>query len=222
MCNTICIWAKCINMFFILSPPGYPTGIFFASIHFYLSISDAFHKYKGSPQHTYARTALFIIYIYVFPSWWFDMNIVYIEQHLPKIHHIDPNKKVAVLQKTLSKSFRKWKLFLFWITLHCNMFSWVQLNKNPHCFGQWLGAAQEQAILWTKDGLVYYVYMHHSAAKSEVKSISLVGVSVRDNTDICHYCDVIMSQVASHITNLTIVYWTVYSGVDQRTHQSFA
>ena len=36
----------------------------------------------------------------------------------------------------------------------------------------------------------------------------------------CHYDDVIMSAMASQITGLTIVYSTVYSGVDQRKHQS--
>ena len=37
-----------------------------------------------------------------------------------------------------------------------------------------------------------------------------------------HYDDVKMSLMASHITSLTIVYSTVYSGVDQRKHQSSA
>ena len=35
-----------------------------------------------------------------------------------------------------------------------------------------------------------------------------------------HYCDVIMGAMASQITSLTIVYSTVYSGTDQRKHQS--
>ena len=40
-----------------------------------------------------------------------------------------------------------------------------------------------------------------------------------DNT-VDHYNDVIISVMASQITSLTIVYSTVYSGVDQRKHQS--
>ena len=36
---------------------------------------------------------------------------------------------------------------------------------------------------------------------------------------IWHYNDVIMGAMASQITSLTIVYSTVYSGVDQRKHQ---
>ena len=39
---------------------------------------------------------------------------------------------------------------------------------------------------------------------------------------VCHYNDVIMGTMASQITSLTIVYSTVYSGSDQRKHQSSA
>ena len=38
--------------------------------------------------------------------------------------------------------------------------------------------------------------------------------------DYKHYSDVIMSVMVSQITNLTIVYLTVYSGGDQTKHQS--
>ena len=40
--------------------------------------------------------------------------------------------------------------------------------------------------------------------------------------DQIHYSDVITGAMASQITSLTIVYSTVYSGADQRKHQSFA
>ena len=39
---------------------------------------------------------------------------------------------------------------------------------------------------------------------------------------IIHYNDVIIGAMVSRITNLTIVYSTVYSGADQRKHQSSA
>ena len=39
---------------------------------------------------------------------------------------------------------------------------------------------------------------------------------------LSHYSDVIMYAMASQITSLTIVYSTVYSGTDQRKHQSYA
>ena len=41
-------------------------------------------------------------------------------------------------------------------------------------------------------------------------------------SDILHFSDVIMGTVGSQITSLTIVYSTVYSGGDQRKHQSSA
>ena len=40
--------------------------------------------------------------------------------------------------------------------------------------------------------------------------------------NLFHYCDVTMGSMASHITSLVIVYSTVYSGADQRKHQSSA
>ena len=40
--------------------------------------------------------------------------------------------------------------------------------------------------------------------------------------DIKHYDDVMMTMLASQITSLTVVYSIVYSGVNQRKHQSFA
>ena len=39
---------------------------------------------------------------------------------------------------------------------------------------------------------------------------------------VCHYDDVIMTMLASQITSLTVVYSIVYSGVNQRKHQSSA
>ena len=35
-----------------------------------------------------------------------------------------------------------------------------------------------------------------------------------------HYSDMIMGAMASQITSLTIVYWTVYSGADQKKYLS--
>ena len=47
-----------------------------------------------------------------------------------------------------------------------------------------------------------------------------IDVIYLHNQKISHYNDVIMSVVASQITSLTIVYSTVYSGADQRKHES--
>ena len=45
---------------------------------------------------------------------------------------------------------------------------------------------------------------------------------LRASFSLRYYCDVMMSTKASQITSLTIVYSTVYSGADERKHQSSA
>ena len=44
--------------------------------------------------------------------------------------------------------------------------------------------------------------------------------SYRSQLFVTLHRDVIMSTIASQITSLAIVYWTIYSGADQRKHQS--
>ena len=48
------------------------------------------------------------------------------------------------------------------------------------------------------------------------------GNKLRDGSMLRHYFDVIMTTVASQITSFTVVYSLVYSGADQRKHQSSA
>ena len=52
--------------------------------------------------------------------------------------------------------------------------------------------------------------------------MSLISEQERLTTPIIHYSELIMGAVASQIPSLTIVYPTVYSGADQRKHQSSA
>ena len=52
--------------------------------------------------------------------------------------------------------------------------------------------------------------------------ISRIATLSENDKYILHYDDVTMSLMASQITSLTIVYSTVYSGADQRKHQSSA
>ena len=51
---------------------------------------------------------------------------------------------------------------------------------------------------------------------------SLIFFERIETVAFVHYSDVIMGAMASQITSLTIVYSTVYSGGDQRKHQSSA
>ena len=57
---------------------------------------------------------------------------------------------------------------------------------------------------------------HHQQHGAENISINIFVVLA------IHYNDAIMGAMVSHITSLTIVYLSVYSGADQRKHQSSA
>ena len=65
-----------------------------------------------------------------------------------------------------------------------------------------------------------YKYMRRNAYHSDRIDIpGRIGVCLVDSSRY-HYTDVIMGTMASQITSLTIVYSIVYSGADQRKHQS--
>ena len=51
---------------------------------------------------------------------------------------------------------------------------------------------------------------------------NMISTALAPIINLWHYNDVIMGVMASQITSLTIVYSTVYSGADQRKHQSSA
>ena len=55
-----------------------------------------------------------------------------------------------------------------------------------------------------------------------VKLGHTVSVEISELFEFTHYNDVIVGAMASQIISLTIVYSTVYSGADQRKHQSSA
>ena len=75
------------------------------------------------------------------------------------------------------------------------------------------------------------IYRNPSSSTSMTKSSYQENVMIHAfyfciskwlNNRQIHYCDVIMGVMASQITSRTIVYSTVYSGLDQRKHQSSA
>ena len=76
--------------------------------------------------------------------------------------------------------------------------------------------------------IVLYSSTYHS---EQTSLIWVVHCGIWDSYSVCfvrliywstHYCNAIMDTIASLITSFTIVYSTVYSGVDQRKHQSSA
>ena len=71
-----------------------------------------------------------------------------------------------------------------------------------------------QAISWCRVGKSHY--------RGQCWPGFIYEITELEGVDIWHYNDVIMGAIASQITSLTIVYSAVYSGIDQRKHQSSA
>ena len=60
-----------------------------------------------------------------------------------------------------------------------------------------------------------------SALSSAADNRPLQSIPIMVNSyNLMHYSDIITGAIPSQITSLTIVYSTVYSGADQRKHQS--
>ena len=83
-------------------------------------------------------------------------------------------------------------------------------------------------ILW--NGLLSMTPLHY--ANRKLMELSCSGyticicagletnfIRVGDYCIYSHYSGIIMSSMASQITGASVVYWTVYSGADQRKHQ---
>ena len=75
---------------------------------------------------------------------------------------------------------------------------------------------------------IHDIYWSHEIFVKDLSSLEnvLPKSANEDIIPLClvhlHYSDVIMGSIAYQITSLTIVYSSVYSGPDQRKHQSSA
>ena len=78
------------------------------------------------------------------------------------------------------------------------------------------------------DDISSFRILRANFAKFEAKSGYFISIEyggkyfLLQGAMLIHYSEIIVSMMASQITSLTIVYSTVYSGVDQRKHQSSA
>ena len=108
-------------------------------------------------------------------------------------------------------------LFVFYfVLLRFEMVGWdfvcpvgpVWINK-PNLMVCWMTSSQDVVLLFhvTFSVIMYLLF-----------TVELMALLQLD----FHYGDVIMGTMASQITNLTIVYSTIYLGADQRQHQSSA
>ena len=89
---------------------------------------------------------------------------------------------------------------------------------SQHWFRKWFGAVSQQAILCGHMATLGHdelINSHRVLHTSPSRASCVVSYWI-------HYNDVIMSAMETQITSLTIVYSTVYSGADQRKHQSSA
>ena len=82
------------------------------------------------------------------------------------------------------------------------------------------GHAKTKTSLHSCSAVYRDVISHTICARIWCVNLS-VGICswLRTGSEV-HYSDVIMGAMASQMTSLTIIYWTVYSSADQRKHRS--
>ena len=100
------------------------------------------------------------------------------------------------------------------------MFLYVNQIRASNFNSGWLKWGQlNKCILWRPINLITYLYIKLSLIL--VDTLIPCG-SIPTDIVVPHYSDVMMGTMASQITSLAIVYSIVYSGADQRKHQSSA
>ena len=99
-----------------------------------------------------------------------------------------------------------------WTTITTGNLSDKGCVRGPWLLTLCLASAADNLVSWRTDGTI---------VREAIDALLAAG-NIASCTYNCHYNDVIMGAMASQITTLTIVYSTVYSGADQRKHQSSA
>ena len=111
------------------------------------------------------------------------------------------------------------------------IFMWLPLTKFTH-YSQKAFTIDHQWVLSYKSTLYYHVRVKLIFMKIRRPFVPYFGVWVKYviamrlwwcAMHFCnHYSDAIMSAMACQMTGISIVYWNVSSGADQRKHQSSA
>ena len=136
------------------------------------------------------------------------------------------------------------RIFVYW---HCSICCYLSVDEIVEIFHQDFAeqlfiARDQDVISMLVQTVKWRRYIIYNISREICKAVvllpflwlfhdfSLVSynrfIIVFSVTSMCcqwyctHYTDVIMGAIASQITNLTIVYLTVYSDADQRKHQS--
>ena len=95
--------------------------------------------------------------------------------------------------------------------------AWINGSRSKKSWGWWFETPSYS--LW-RNRIMQRLIKHLKLWWSDWNSIRISQVII--NYLINHYSDVIMGTMASQTISPTIVYSTVYSGADQRKHQSSA
>ena len=101
-------------------------------------------------------------------------------------------------------------------------------QATSHCLGQcWPGLITPYGVTSPQRVEIYVLHIWLSNCYNVLNGERLPGVfNIVDAWDfrtlIYHYSDFIMSAIASPFSSITIVYSTIYSGPNERKHQSFA
>ena len=116
-------------------------------------------------------------------------------------------------------------MFIGWLGHHCHWFrEWFVACSAPnHSLNQCRLIANwtfrnKYELYWNTMNVIQENAFQISSAKCPQFRPSLYHTASLP----LHYIDVIKTTMASQITSLTVVYWTVYSDADQRIHQSSA
>ena len=103
-----------------------------------------------------------------------------------------------------------------------DLFKLRSLDRKHYCLKTIIGHTTSRfGVIWKRGPMpsnVLQSSFHQSSNSFKMFDEIMCEITAPNN----HYNDVIMNVMASQITSLMIVYSIVYSGADQRRHQSFA
>ena len=128
------------------------------------------------------------------------------------------------LQLKVKTSFSPmWQRIISQSNIQKRQHSWMWYGLAQLYFGwpsTWIWPIQARNVSDDAGLFVDILYMKWNPIIYELVWKYRMGKLDRYKTTANHYIDVIMTTMASQITSLTVVYSIVYSGADQRKHQS--
>ena len=123
---------------------------------------------------------------------------------------------LKLVRYSLTHSTSRWSYFILSTRLNLT-------NINPNFLPTGSGPQQQQpGSSWLPGPHAVPMPQQHHRGPQRLRQHSGYRLQCKYTEKVCHYNDGIMSAMASQIGSLAIVCSTVYSGTDQRKHQSSA